>query len=81
MLIDLTRMQTQRSYRVPADYIEKRDKGDKTFGGTKYEALSDRERDALLFEVLPWMRGQVSAKKRVIGKRQPAAQVIRTHAD
>jgi rhamnulose-1-phosphate aldolase/alcohol dehydrogenase len=49
-----------------ANYIEARDKGSKTFGGAKYQTLSDSQRDETLFELLPWLRGQMSRGKRLI---------------
>ncbi|MCW1968313.1 MAG: bifunctional rhamnulose-1-phosphate aldolase/short-chain dehydrogenase [Anaerolineae bacterium] len=49
-----------------AEAIEKRDKGEMTFGGQRYVALPEAERNALLVELLPWLRGQVSANKRMI---------------
>ncbi|HEV1286077.1 MAG TPA: bifunctional rhamnulose-1-phosphate aldolase/short-chain dehydrogenase [Bryobacteraceae bacterium] len=60
-----------------ADYIEARDKGEKTFGGRKYEAIGDAERDELLFELLPWLRGQVSQKKRFIATIQSDPTILR----
>lgn len=49
-----------------AAYIEAKDKGEKTFGGAKYQPLADGERDEILFEILPWLRSQVSRAKRFI---------------
>ena len=43
-----------------AEYIAAHDKGEMTFGGQKHQALSDSDRQDILHEVLPWMRGQVS---------------------
>src|SRR5262249_50255319 len=40
-----------------ASFIEAHDKGDQTFGGQRYAALPEHERDALLVELLPWLRG------------------------
>ena len=51
---------TLRLIEQAAEYIEAHDKGEKTFGGTKYESLPEAERDEILFELLPWLRGQVS---------------------
>jgi rhamnulose-1-phosphate aldolase/alcohol dehydrogenase len=44
-----------------AEYIEARDKGDRTFGGEKYAPLDDAMREAVLLQILPWLRGQVSS--------------------
>src|SRR5580700_2480029 len=60
-----------------ADYIEARDKGEKTFGGKQYETVADAERDELLFELLPWLRGQVSQKKRFIATIQSDPTILR----
>src|ERR1700722_19052719 len=60
-----------------ANYIEARDKGEQTFGGRKYETVSDAERDELLFELLPWLRGEVSKKKRFIATIQNDPTILR----
>jgi len=53
-----------------ARYLDERDKGDDTFGGAKYQTLSDAERDALLVDVLPTLRGMVSQQNKFIGTVQ-----------
>lgn len=68
---------TLRLIQAAAAYIEERDRGEKTFGGARYQALPPAERDELLFELLPWMRGQVSAKKRFIATVQADAAILR----
>lgn len=50
-----------------AHYIEKHDKGEKTFGGQKYQSLDERARNKLLVELLPVLRGKVSQQNRFIG--------------
>jgi len=50
-----------------ADYIAACDKGEATFGGAKYRSLPAGEREALLVELLPVLRGLVSREKRFIG--------------
>jgi rhamnulose-1-phosphate aldolase/alcohol dehydrogenase len=50
-----------------ARYIERRDKGDKTFGGTKYKSLDDEARTKILGDLLPRLRGMVSQSNRFIG--------------
>lgn len=70
---DLTLRLTERA----AEYIEARDKGARTFGGAKYQPLADAARDALLFRLLPWLRGQVSGKKRFVGTMQTDATIQR----
>ncbi|HRJ42730.1 MAG TPA: class II aldolase/adducin family protein, partial [Caldilineaceae bacterium] len=47
-----------------AQYIASRDKGVQTFGGQKYAALADAERDSLLVALLPRLRGLVSQQNR-----------------
>lgn len=60
-----------------ARYIEEHDKGAQTFGGSKYNALADDARDDLLVELLPWLRGQVSGNKRLIGTVQSDPTILR----
>jgi rhamnulose-1-phosphate aldolase/alcohol dehydrogenase len=60
-----------------AEYIEARDKGDKTFGGAKYTSLSDADRDEILFELLPWLRGQVSQERRFVATIHSDATILR----
>ena len=60
-----------------AQYIEARDKGAKTFGGEKYQTLPEAERDEILIEILPWLRGQISEKKRMIGTVQTDSAILR----
>ncbi len=67
---------TLRLIEKAAAYIESKDKGDQTFGGAKYEALPDEQRDAVLVELLPWLRGQVSQQKRFIGTVQSDAAIL-----
>jgi len=50
-----------------AKYIEKHDKGEETFGGQKYQSLNEDERNELLIQLLPKLRGMVSQKNRFIG--------------
>ena len=64
-----------------ATYIEEKYQvkgGDKTaFGGQKYQTLDEKQRHAALAAVLPWLRGQVSAKRRFIGTVQDDATILR----
>jgi rhamnulose-1-phosphate aldolase/alcohol dehydrogenase len=60
-----------------AQYIAKCDKGDKTFGGQKYQSLNDAQRRAAFVQVLPWLRGQVCQKKRMVGTIQDDATILR----
>lgn len=50
-----------------ARYIEKHDKGDKTFGGQKYESLDEEIRNKILVKLLPVLRGKVSQHNKFIG--------------
>ena len=60
-----------------ARFIAGKDKGDETFGGQKYTSLPGSDRDAVLSNILPWLRGQVSQKKRFIGTVQTDATILR----
>jgi len=53
-----------------ARYLHEHDKGAKTFGGAKFEALPETERRDTLAQLLPWLRGRVSQHKRFIGTWQ-----------
>jgi rhamnulose-1-phosphate aldolase/alcohol dehydrogenase len=53
-----------------ADFIEARDRGAMTFGGPKYRPLIEAERQRLLVEILPWLRGQMSTGKRFVATIQ-----------
>jgi len=59
------------------EYIEARDKGDKTFGGPKTRSLSDAERRRALVELLPWLRGQLSGARRVVATIQDDPKMLR----
>ena len=60
-----------------AEYIESHDKGDKTFGGKKYDSLAEERRDAVLFEILPQLRGMVSQQNKFIGTVQCDENILR----
>jgi rhamnulose-1-phosphate aldolase/alcohol dehydrogenase len=60
-----------------ARFIESKDKGENTFGGAKYQSLSEEERKAKLVAILPWLRGQVSQQKRFIGTVQSDEKILR----
>ena len=60
-----------------ARFIESKDKGEATFGGRKFDALGDEEREAILVDLLPWLRGQVSAERRFLGTVQSDETVLR----
>lgn len=68
---------TLRLIEQAADFIEARDKGAETFGGQKYFSLSDDDRNNLLVELLPWLRGQLSGEQRFIGTVQSDEKLLR----
>jgi rhamnulose-1-phosphate aldolase/alcohol dehydrogenase len=53
-----------------ARYLAEHDKGEKTFGGAKYQSLDSAVRRKLFIELLPWLRGKVSQQKRFIATIQ-----------
>ncbi|MCB0276189.1 MAG: class II aldolase/adducin family protein, partial [Calditrichaeota bacterium] len=53
-----------------AEYIESRIDEQKIFGGAKFAALSQADREAVLVEVLPRLRGMVSQQNKFIGTVQ-----------
>ena len=53
-----------------ATYLADHDKGSEAFGGAKFESLPGNERRDALAQLLPWLRGRVSARKRFIGTWQ-----------
>src|ERR1700751_1122720 len=59
-----------------AEFIASTDKGDKTFGGEKYSGVSDADREEILFEVLPWLRGQIGRTKRLVATLQYDENVL-----
>jgi rhamnulose-1-phosphate aldolase/alcohol dehydrogenase len=60
-----------------ARYIEARDRGERTFGGQKHQSLPEAERRRVLAELIPWLRGQISKDKRVVGTVQDDAKMLR----
>jgi rhamnulose-1-phosphate aldolase/alcohol dehydrogenase len=48
-------------------YVEQHDKGEKTFGGQKYESLNEQTRNEILIKLLPILRGKVSQSNRFVG--------------
>jgi rhamnulose-1-phosphate aldolase/alcohol dehydrogenase len=60
-----------------ARYIAAHDKGDKTFGGSRYTTLSPEKRKELFVQVLPWLRGQISQSQRWIGTIQDDETILR----
>jgi rhamnulose-1-phosphate aldolase/alcohol dehydrogenase len=60
-----------------AAFIEAHDRGVETFGGPKHRSLDEEERRRLLVEILPWLRGRLSAGKRVVATVQNDAETLR----
>jgi rhamnulose-1-phosphate aldolase/alcohol dehydrogenase len=60
-----------------ARFIAARDRGDRTFGGTRHRALPEAERQRVLFDILPWLRGRVSAFRRQVATLQDDANMLR----
>ncbi len=58
-----------------ARYLAEHDKA--TFGGVKYQTLSDEQRNKVLGEILPQLRGLVSQKNRFIGTIQATDAMLR----
>ena len=49
-----------------ASFLAQYDEGQAVFGGAKVEPLADEARDALLADVLPWLRGRLGRDRRMI---------------
>ena len=60
-----------------ARYIEDHDKGEMTFGGAKYEAVSELIRQEILNEFLPVARGLISDKVKFIATIQTDGKILR----
>jgi rhamnulose-1-phosphate aldolase/alcohol dehydrogenase len=60
-----------------ARYIEQRDRGPMTFGGRKYQRLTEDERRRFIVEIIPWLRGQISAHKRFVATVQDDDRMLR----
>ena len=60
-----------------ATYIEAHDRGEKTFGGPLHANIRDFDRRRLLVELLPWLRGRLSASKRVVATIQTDEATLR----
>jgi rhamnulose-1-phosphate aldolase/alcohol dehydrogenase len=50
-----------------ARYVERHDRGEKTFGGQKHKSLDEESRTEILVRLLPKLRGLVSQTNRFIG--------------
>ncbi len=59
-----------------AAYLAEHDLGEKTFGGARFSEVSGERREEILVSILPWLRGQLSQDKRVIGTVETDARVV-----
>ncbi len=60
-----------------ARYVEAHDRGERTFGGQRCQALEPARRRAALAAILPWLRGQISQQKRFIATVQDDEATLR----
>jgi rhamnulose-1-phosphate aldolase/alcohol dehydrogenase len=60
-----------------ARFIEKNDRGEKTFGGRKFAEIPEAKRREYQVKLLPWLRGKVSGQKRMVGTVQDDAAILR----
>ncbi len=60
-----------------ARFIAERDRGEMTFGGQKYEPLTEPERGRMLAEIAPWLRGRISVERRFVVTVQDDARMLR----
>ena len=60
-----------------AEYIEAHDKGEKTFGGQKYQSLPEEKRFEILSKILPQTAWNVSQKNKFIGTIQSDERILR----
>ena len=60
-----------------AEFIARKDKGGKTFGGQKYASLTPERRRSLFVQVLPWLRGQLGQRQRAVGTIQDDDTMLR----
>ena len=63
---------------LAARYIESHDRGARTFGGQKHKAPPESERRRILIEIIPFLRGQLSGSRRVVGTVQADDQILRS---
>ncbi len=60
-----------------ARYLESKDLGDRAFGGSRYPDLDPTRREAMLAELLPWLRGRVSTRARFFGTIEHRPEILR----
>ena len=66
-----------RSSIAPPAYIEAHDRGERTFGGRRVPPLPAAERQRMLAEMLPFLRGQLSVRTRFVGTVQDDDRMLR----
>ncbi len=59
-----------------ASFIEQRDKKEATFGGQKYQSLSEESRNEVLVKLLPNLRGMVSQENKFVATIQATAAIL-----
>jgi rhamnulose-1-phosphate aldolase/alcohol dehydrogenase len=59
-----------------ARFIAGKDRRDKTFGGAKFTDVAESKRHAAMIAMLPWLRGQLGAKARMIATVQDDAATL-----
>ena len=59
-----------------ARYLEAHDRGEETFGGQAIAPLQEDARNALLIDLLPWLRGRVSKVRRLVATVQTDAETL-----
>jgi rhamnulose-1-phosphate aldolase/alcohol dehydrogenase len=63
--------------RRAADYLDRHDRGNATFGGRRYAGLDEADRERVLIEILPRLRGMVSQQRRLIGTVETRDAILR----
>lgn len=59
-----------------ASYIEQHDKKEATFGGQKYQSLSEEVRNEVLVKLLPRLRGMVSQQNKFVATIQASPEIL-----
>jgi len=60
-----------------ARYIAEHDRSEATFGGPRYSSLSETDRQSFQTEIIPWLRGELSVHRRVVGTVQDDERMLR----
>jgi rhamnulose-1-phosphate aldolase/alcohol dehydrogenase len=58
-------------------YIAAHDRGERTFGGQRHVPLPAPDRQRIIVELIPFLRGQVSMQKRMVGTVQDDERILR----